>query len=145
MDYSCHISKQGSHAMSDHSPSNVNFWAQRAPRKENNNWDQYLEAATTPYRWALRGSGCEKCKILPPDSWDTYERNAFSKPRLAPSHIEKSTKFLNLRYLVFLNLQKYFWCSDYFPFVADIYVTWLLPPPPQNSSLRATWEAASRA
>ena len=62
------------------------------------------------------------------DSWDAYERNVFSEPRL--SHLlmyRKVLKFLNLRYLVFFNSQKYFWCSDYRPLVANFYIIWLLP------------------
>ena len=59
---------------------------------------------------------------------------------LASPHTEKNTKFLNLRYLVFFNSQKYFWYSVYLPLVANFYITWLLPPPPGSSSLRVTWD-----
>ena len=64
---------------------------------------------------------------------------------LASPHTEKNTKFLNLRYLVFFNSQKYFWCSDYLPFVTNFCIIWLLPLPPQRSSLRVTWDAVSKA
>ena len=46
---------------------------------------------------------------------------------LASPHTEKNTKFLNLRYLVFFNSQKYFWYSDYLPLVANFDITWLHP------------------
>ena len=32
-----------------------------------------------------------------------------------------------MRYLVFFNSQKYFWCSDYLPCVANFYITRVLP------------------
>ena len=60
-------------------------------------------------------------------------------------YTQKSTKFLNLRYLVFFNSQKYFQNSDYLPRVANFYITWLLPLPPQSSSLRVNWDAVSQA
>ena len=60
------------------------------------------------------------------------------------SHTQKSSRFLNLGYLVFFNSQKYFWCSDDLPFVADSYTTWLLSLPSENSFLRVTWDAVSQ-
>ena len=94
----------------------------------NSQW-QPSTASTTSYGEEKLRMWIIKKEDLALDSWDTYERNAFSKPRLAPSHIEKSTKFLNLRYLVFFNSQKYFWCSDYLPFIANFCIIWHLPPP----------------
>ena len=44
-------------------------------------------------RWAQRKSGCEKHRILAPDSWDAYERNDFSDPRLL--HLTIHRKALN--------------------------------------------------
>ena len=99
---SCHINKQVCHSHQWFQPPNVNFWAQKEPRK---NSACYLAAISHFPWWSLRtwdgggrGGGCEKA----PESWAEYERNDFSKPRLfyLPTH----RKVLNsLRYLFFLN------------------------------------------
>ena len=66
----------------------------RAPRKEKNTWGIWQPPGCShSLRWALRNSGCEKCRILTPDSWDAYERNDFSEPRL--SHLSLPRKSLN--------------------------------------------------
>ena len=106
----------------DSGPPNVNFWAWRAPRKENNTCclvaiqirsDQSLSRVrlfATPWIAARQTSlsirlqlllivrtgiwgECEKLRILTPDGWDAYERNDFSEPRLL--HLPIHTKALN--------------------------------------------------
>ena len=45
-----------------------------------------------------------KHRIVVPDSWGAYQRNDFSEPRVLHLLVhKKSTKFLNLIYLVFFN------------------------------------------
>ena len=73
---------------------------------------------------------------------------SMSPDSCASSHTKKSTKFLNMMYLVFFNSQKYFWHSDYLPFSCK-FLHNLAPHPcphhPQSSSLRVTWDAISWA
>ena len=55
------------------------------------------------------------------------KRMLFSEPSLL--HLPICRKALNsLSYMIFFNSQKYFWYSDYLPFVANFYITWPLPP-----------------
>ena len=78
------VKKDGT-AISDSGPLNVDFWALRVPRK---NKACSLAAMGLPPLpvLALRiwgwGGYLKRCRILAPDSWDAYERNGFSKPRL---------------------------------------------------------------
>ena len=103
-----------------------------------------LSDCSPSLQWALRNSGCEKHRILAPDSWDVFESNDCSEPRLL--HLPIHRKALDpLRYLIFFNSKKYFGCSDCLPFVADLYMIWLLPSLPWGSSLRVTWDAVSQA
>jgi len=98
--------------------------------------------------WALRNSGCgKKHRILVPGWLRCIWKEWFqlAQKTLASSHTYKTAKFLNLGYLVLFNSQKYFWFSDCMPFVANFYITWLLPLPPQSSSLRVTWDTVSQA
>ena len=49
--------------------------------------DEYLDlpaiSGSHSLRWALRNSGgCEKCRVMAPDSLGTYEGGDFSEPRL---------------------------------------------------------------
>ena len=114
----------------------MNFWALRAPRKENNTCD--LSAVRLQPLTAL---GCEELQDSGPRQLRYTWKEWFHWTQTPASpHIEKNTKFLNLRYLVFFNSQKYFCYSDYLPLVANFYITWLLPPPPGSSSLRVTWD-----
>ena len=88
-----------------------------------------------------------KQRILAPGSWGSwgaYQRNDVSEPRLLhlPMH-RKSAKFLNLRYH-FLLLSVIF-CSYNVPFVAKLLYILTPPSPPWSSSVRVTWDAASRA
>ena len=72
-------------------------------------------------------------------------------PELAQTHVHWLSDAIwpsrPLRPLL-CNSQKYFWCSDCLPFVANFNITWFLPHPalpPQSSSLRVTWDAVSQA
>ena len=83
--------------------STVSWWALGGLRKEKNT-EEYLQSGShystaTSYGEPQESSGCEKHRVLDPDSWDTYERMISVSP---DSCNWKSTKFLNLGYLVFL-------------------------------------------
>ena len=70
----------------------MNSWALSVLRKENTCviWQPlgYIHSL----HWALKNSGCEKHRILAPDSCDAYERDEFScTQNLTSSHIEKHT------------------------------------------------------
>ena len=160
MEYSCRISKQGCHSHHNSSPS-------RALRKEKNTCNHAaMRLQPLPMvrnsgeHWGTQDSAQEKCRILGdirelildswliPDSWDAYERNDFSKLRLL--HLPMQREALNL--FTWDNLvkihKKYFWCSDYLPFVANFSITRFLPLTPQSSSVRVTrvsWDAVSQA
>ena len=51
------------------------------------------QTAATPFGEPHGSSGCEKHRILAPDSWDAYQRNNFSEPRLL--HLPIYRKALN--------------------------------------------------
>ena len=81
-------------AINDSGPPNVNFWAWRAARKENNTCCLVaIRLQLLPMvRTGIWGE-CETHRILTPDGWDAYERNGFSEPRLL--HLPIHTKALN--------------------------------------------------
>ena len=100
----------------------VNSWALRAVRMEENTWLIWQpRGCTHSLLWALRNSGCEKRGILASDSWDAYESNNFSGPKLL--HLPLHGKALNSLtwdiWFSFIN-NNLFWCSSYLPFVARL-------------------------
>ena len=54
------------------------------------------------------------------EGWEAWKEWPQWAQTLASSQQKKSDEFLNVRYLVFFNSQKYFWCSDDLPFVARL-------------------------
>ena len=78
---------KGITAILDYGSPNVNFWAQREPRKNNANDPVVISHSS---QWATN-SGCEESnlRMLAPDRWGEYERNNFSKPRLLHLHIPR--------------------------------------------------------
>ena len=51
-------------------------------QKEQSLWSGSYQAATTPYGEQETKDVKNQCRILAPDSWNVYERNDFSEPRL---------------------------------------------------------------
>ena len=84
---SCHINKQGCH-------SNQRFQMWISEPEGIQEKQCLLSGSHSPWL------------ALAPDSWDAYKRNDFSKTRLLHLSIHRkalNAKFLNLKYLVFLN------------------------------------------
>ena len=141
----CHISKQECRSRQQFWSSNVSWWALKGLRRENT-WNliviglQPLPLASPGELrlWKPLGNGPRGLRHI----WKEWFQEAQA---LASPHTQKSTKFLNLRYLIFFSSQKYLWHSDYLPSVANFYITWLLPLSPWRSSLRVTWDAVSWA
>ena len=79
--------------ISNSSAPSVNSLALRAPGKENTCGIWQPLGCSHSLQGALRNSGREKRRILTSDSWDAYERNDFSEPRL--SHLSLPRKSLN--------------------------------------------------
>ena len=102
-------------------PPNENFWAPRAVKKEKNTLDLApirLQPLPTVSTEELR---CENTGHSGPRQLRcTWNEWLLWTQILASSHTQKSTKCLNLRYLVFSNSQKYFSCSDYLFFVTKL-------------------------
>ena len=86
-----------------------------------------------------------KHRKLAPYNRGAYQRNDFSEPRL--SHLPTGRKDLNsLTWDIWFSLiSNHLLTCKLLPFVAKVYITWLLPSPPQSSSLRVTRDAASWA
>ena len=88
---------------------------------------QPSEIAATPGQWASEpwgNSGCENTGYWPV-RWGAYQRNDFSEPRLF--HLlmhRKSTKFLNLSYLVFFIVNN-LWLQTTCPLLQIFYISWL--------------------
>ena len=72
-----HVRKQGCHSHRWSQPSNVNFWALRLSRRILRSYSQQhcRHSLCEPQG----SSGCEKHRVLAPDSWAACERN---EPRL---------------------------------------------------------------
>ena len=125
----------------------VNSWALRALKMEEKIWLIWQPwGCTHSLLWALRNSGCEKPKILAPDSWDAYESNNFSELRLL--HLPIHGKALNSLtwdiWFSFIN-NNLFGVQATCPFLQEFCTTWVLPSPPWSSSPRVTWDAVSQA
>ena len=114
----------------------------------NQEGEQYLlssshQAAATPYseHWG-------KTRDIGPNSWDAYERNDSSEPRLLPLPIHRKGE--SAKYLVFFTSQKYFLMFRLpalcFKLLCNLTLCAPhLPPPPWSSSLRVIWDAVSWA
>ena len=90
-----------------------------------------------------RKLGMWKCRTLA-DSWRAYQRNDFSEPRLL--HLSIHRKALNsLTWVIWFSLinNNLLMFPTIRTLLQNFYITWLLPAPPQSSSLRVTWDAAS--
>ena len=120
-------------AISNSGPPNVTFWAQRGPRK--NEACDLAASCSHSLLWAPRSLGIQKKKnrMLAPESWDAYERNDFSKPRLLHLPIYR-TVLQSLTWDIWFS--SIFCCSTYLPLVANVYITWLLPT---SSSEQFSW------
>ena len=66
---------KGVTVISDFGPPNVNFWALRTTRKENNTSSHQSAATFYSEPWRIQD-------VKMQDSWDAYERKDFSEPRL---------------------------------------------------------------
>ena len=78
--------------ISDSSPPNVNFWALRAPGIEDNTC--HLAATRLqplPMVNTEELTVWKKYEILAPGSWDAYERNDYSEPRLLHLPIQRNS------------------------------------------------------
>ena len=138
---SCHIHKQGCH-------SHHRFWPSKCkcprghPVKRIIPANHSHQAAATPHR-AWRGY--EKCRTLGTYSWDTYERNDFSEPRLLYLPIyKKALNPLTCKIwfsLINNNLLRFRLSALCYKLLYN------LTPSPASSEqfLRATWETISRA
>ena len=71
----------GSHRVG-HDWSDLAAAAARALGKENTCSLSQHSGCSHSLQWALRNSGCEKCRTLAPDSWDARERGDCREPRL---------------------------------------------------------------
>ena len=58
-------------------------------------------------------------------------------------HTQKSTRFLNLGYLVFFNLQKTCYVQTTCPLLQSFYITWLLPTTPPSSPFWTCYRLSS--
>ena len=88
MEYFFHISKQGYHCHQWFWPSRCESLSPKVTQ-EGRKYLGDLAATRHSLPWALRNSGCEKHRILDPDSWDAYERNDFNEPRLSPLPLDR--------------------------------------------------------
>ena len=68
--------------ISDSSPPGVNFWAQKMPRKNNTCYHAAIRLLPLSMVSTEELEGCEKCRVLVSDSWNAFEKNDFSGPRL---------------------------------------------------------------
>ena len=102
---SYHINNQGFHSHQLFWPFRYEFLSlENVQEKHCLLSGSYLAALPAFPRASTEEFGEGKDRVLTPDSWDAYEKNNFSRPRLLhlPTHRQK-TKLLNLKYLVFLN------------------------------------------
>ena len=76
-------------AIRDSGPPDVYIWARRTPGKNNTCYLVAIRLQSLPTMSTKEMMGCKKHRILAPDSWDAYERNDFSSPRLSHLHIHR--------------------------------------------------------
>ena len=74
------------------SPQMVSWWALSKLMKERVSPSSSDQTTLTPHSEPWGNSGCEN-RIRAPDSWDTFQRNDFSEPRLL--HLPTYWKVLN--------------------------------------------------
>ena len=104
--------------ISNSSPPNVSSWALRALRKKKNTCKIWQPSGTEELRmWKMQDTGPRYLRC----SWKEW----FQWAQTLPIH----RKLLNFSAwdIWFYLIHKIFWCSDYFPFVANLYITWFLP------------------
>lgn len=73
-----------------------NFWPSKLLKGKQCLWSSRCHYSP---QWLLRRSGKvrnQKNRMLVPDSWNAYEKNAFNNPRLMHLSIHKSAKFLEI-------------------------------------------------
>jgi len=81
------------------------------------------QTSATPY--GEEAPDIKKHRMLAPDSWDAYERNDFSEPRLL--HLPIHRKALNsLTWVIWFWLIKIFDVQIPCPLLQNFYITWLL-------------------
>ena len=121
--------------ISDSSPPE-NSGGKRTPVRYGRN-----QAAATCY-WEPWGTRKVKTQTLASESWDAYERNEFSEPKLL--HLPIYRKALN-------SLTWDIWFSLIHKNTFDVQttcppescITWVLPLPSWKTSIKATWDATS--
>ena len=117
--------------MSNSGPPNVDFWALRALRKENNTCNLAAIRLQPLCTVSSKEFRMWKCKLLAPDSGDAYERNDFNKPRLLHPPIHR--KELNsLTWSIWFSLihKNTFDVETTCPLFRNFCITWLLQPTP---------------
>ena len=118
-----HINKQGCYSYQQFRPSKCEFLSPEGAQEE---WGLWFGSKLQPLPTVSteEPGDTKKTRMLAPESWDAYERNDFSKPRLL--HLPIHRKVLkSLTWDIWFS--SIFCCSTYLPLVANIYITWLLP------------------
>ena len=146
MEYSCHTSKQGCvTVMSNFDPPNVNFWALRGIRKQNNTCDlaamRLQPLPTVSIRelrmWNTQDTGPRELRGI----W----RKDLSEPRLLrlPAH---RTVLRSLTWGIWLSLiqKNAFNIQTTCPLLEDFYVTWLSPPHSSEQFSQGYWRCCLR-
>ena len=77
---SCHINKQGCHSHQLLQSSNMTRWSLKEHRKEKNTCYLATIRQQPLPKVSPRETGCEKHKILAPDSWGLYQRDGVVRP-----------------------------------------------------------------
>ena len=91
--------------------------------QEEHLWCSSHQIAAAPY--GEEAPDIKKHRMLAPDSWDAYERNDFSEPRLL--HLPIHRKALNsLTWVIWFWLIKIFDVQIPCPLLQNFYITWLL-------------------
>ena len=131
----------------------VSWWALKEFKKERILPASCHQIAATTYSEPWGNSRCED-GIVAPDSWDAYQRNDFSELRLL--HLPRCREVLNfLTWDIWFPLTNsnllMFPMKTTCPLSQNSYAsklpTCILAPqlPPQRTSFRVTWDAASWA
>ena len=119
------------------------LWCEFLSPKGTQEGEEYLWS--TPYSEPQGSSGSEKHRRLAQDSWDMYERNDFSEPRLL--HLPIYRKALNSLTcdVWFSYLTIIFWCSDYLPFVRKLLYNLASPLASSEQFSQGSWHTVSPA
>ena len=131
---SCCISKQGCQGHQQLQLSSMSQWTLREIRKEKSICPPAASRLQTlpkvsPEERTLRLRKQDTDPRQVRCIWNEWFQWALTH---TSSHTQKSTKFLNSGYLVFLTI--IFWYSDHLTFLTKFCVTWFLPSPPQSRS-----------